>query len=45
MVRLLLAIVLGVVLAVAATVVASRTLVGVANGTASNSSLYQYGNR
>lgn len=45
MVRLLIAIVVGVVVAVGATVLVTNALVGVANGTASNASIYQYGTR
>ena len=45
MVRLLIAIAVGVVLAVGATFLVSSALAGVANGTPSNASLYQYGTR
>ena len=45
MIRLLIAIVVGVVLAAGAAVAASGVLAGAANGTPSQSSLYQYGNR
>jgi hypothetical protein len=45
MVRLLIVIAVGVVLGVGATFVVSSALAGVANGTASNASLYQYGTR
>jgi hypothetical protein len=43
--RLLIAIVVGVVLAVGASVLVTNGLAGVANGTPSNASIYQYGNR
>jgi hypothetical protein len=42
---LLIAVALGVVLAVGAAVAASDALAGVANGSPSTASLYQYGNR
>ncbi len=45
MVRLINAVVVGVVLAVGATVAAAHALTGVANGSPSSASLYQYGNR
>lgn len=45
MVRLLIAIVVGVVVAVGATFLVTNALAGVANGTPSNASLYQYGTR
>lgn len=45
MVRLLIAIVVGVVVAVGATVLVTNALAGVANGTSSNGSIYQYGTR
>jgi hypothetical protein len=45
MVRLLIAVAVGVVLALGATVLGTRALAGVANGTPSSASLYQYGNR
>ena len=45
MVRLLIAIVVGVVVAVGATVLVTNALAGAANGTPSNASLYQYGTR
>lgn len=45
MVRLLIAVALGIVLALGATVLGTRALAGVANGTPSSASLYQYGNR
>jgi len=45
MARLLIAIAVGVVLAVGAAVLVSNALVGVADGTPSNASLYQYGTR
>jgi hypothetical protein len=44
-VRLLIAIVVGVVLAVGATVLATNALAGLANGTPSKATLYQYGTR
>jgi hypothetical protein len=43
--RLLIAIAVGVVLAVGAAVLVSNALAGVANGTPSNASIYQYGTR
>lgn len=45
MVRLLIAIVVGVVVALGATVLATNALAGVANGSPSNGSIYQYGTR
>jgi hypothetical protein len=45
MIPVILAIVIGVVLAVGGAVIASNTLTGVSNGTPSNASVYQYGNR
>ncbi|MGH3068208.1 MAG: hypothetical protein ACRDND_03485 [Streptosporangiaceae bacterium] len=45
MARLLIAVALGIVLALGATVLGTRALAGVANGTPSSASLYQYGNR
>ncbi len=45
MARLLIAVVVGVVLAVGAAFLASDALAGVANGAPSNASLYQYGTR
>ncbi len=45
MARLLIAIAVGVVLAVGAAVLAGSALGSLSNGTASNSSLYQYGTR
>jgi hypothetical protein len=45
MARLLIAIAIGVVLAVGAAVLASGALAGVSNGTTSRASLYQYGAR
>jgi hypothetical protein len=44
-VRLLIVIAVGVVLGVGAALVVSNALGGVANGTPSNASLYQYGTR
>jgi hypothetical protein len=45
MARLLIAVAVGIVLALGATVLGTRALAGVANGTPSSASLYQYGNR
>ena len=45
MARLVVAIIAGVLLAVAATFLLTDALSGVANGSPSNASLYQYGNR
>jgi hypothetical protein len=45
MVRLLIAVAVGIVLALGATVLGTRALAGVANGKPSSASLYQYGNR
>jgi hypothetical protein len=45
MVRLLIVIAVGVVLGVGATFLVSSALAGVANGTPSNASLYQYETR
>ncbi len=45
MARLLIAIAVGVVLAVGAAVLAGGALAGLSNGTANTSSLYQYGTR
>jgi len=45
MVRLLIAVAVGVVLALGATALGTKALAGVANGTPSSASLYQYGNR
>jgi hypothetical protein len=45
MVRLLIAVAVGIVVALGATVLGTRALAGVANGTPSSASLYQYGNR
>ncbi len=45
MVRLLIAIVVGAVLAVGATIFASNVLVGLGNGTPTTQSLYNYGSR
>jgi hypothetical protein len=45
MVRLLIAVAVGIVLALGATVLGTKALAGVANGTPSSASLYQYGNR
>jgi hypothetical protein len=45
MIPVIVAIVVGVVLAVGGAVIASNTLTGVSNGTPSHASVYQYGNR
>jgi hypothetical protein len=45
MARLLIAVAVGIVLALGATVLGTKALAGVANGTPSSASLYQYGNR
>jgi hypothetical protein len=45
MTRLLIAVAVGIVLAVGATVAAVSALAGAANGTPASASLYQYGNR
>ena len=45
MIHLLIAVAVGIVLALGATVLGTRALAGVANGTPSSASLYQYGNR
>jgi hypothetical protein len=45
MARLLIAVALGIVLAVGATIAAASALTGVANGSPTSGSLYQYGNR
>jgi hypothetical protein len=45
MIRLLIAIVVGLVLAVGATMVTVNALSGVANGSPTNGTLYQYGDR
>ena len=45
MARLLIAVAVGVVLAAVAAFLASNALAGVANGTPSKASLYQYGSR
>lgn len=45
MARLLIALVVGIVLAVGATVATASALAGVANGSPTSGSLYQYGNR
>ncbi len=45
MVRLLIVIAVGVILGVGATFMVGSALAGVANGTPSNASLYQYGTR
>jgi hypothetical protein len=44
-IRLIIAIVVGAVIAVGATVLVDNVLGSAANGTPSNSSLYQYGTR
>jgi len=43
--RLIIAIVVGIVIAVGAVAVVDNVLSSASNGTASNSSLYQYGSR
>ena len=43
--RLIIAIVVGIVIAVGAVAVVQNVLTGAANGTPSSSSLYQYGQR
>jgi hypothetical protein len=45
MVRLIIAIVVGVVVAVGATVLVQNALTGQVNGTPSSQSIYQYGSR
>ncbi len=45
MIRLIVAIVVGIVVAVGATVLVENVLSSAANGTQSTSSLYQYGSR
>jgi hypothetical protein len=45
MVHLLIAVAVGIMLAVGAAYATSNALVGVANGAPSKASLYQYGNR
>jgi hypothetical protein len=45
MVHLLIAVALGIALAVGGAFAASSTLTGVVNGSPSKASLYQYGNR
>jgi hypothetical protein len=45
MIYLVIAVALGIVLAVGGAVAASSALTGVANGSPTNASLYQYGNR
>ena len=45
MVHLIIAVALGIALAVGGAFAASGALTGVANGTPTNASLYQYGNR
>ena len=45
MIHLIIAVALGIVLAVGGALAASGALTGVANGTPTNASLYQYGNR
>ena len=45
MVRLLVALAVGLVLAVGATAITSEVLSGVANGSPTNKTLYNYGNR
>jgi hypothetical protein len=43
--RLLIAVVVGIVIAIGAVALVENVLAGASNGTASNSSLYQYGSR
>jgi hypothetical protein len=45
MIPVILAIVVGVVLAVGGAVIATNTLTGISDGTPSHASVYQYGNR
>jgi hypothetical protein len=45
MARLLIAVAIGVVVGILAAFLATNALASVANGTPSNASLYQYGNR
>lgn len=45
MVRLIIAIVVGVVIAVGATVLVQNVLTSAVNGTSTNQSVYQYGSR
>lgn len=45
MIHLLIAIVLGIALAAGGAVAATNTFAGVADGTPTHASLYQYGNR
>ena len=45
MIHLIIAVALGIALAVGGAFAASSALTGVANGTPTNASLYQYGNR
>lgn len=45
MVRLLVAMVVGLVLAVGATAITTEVMTGIANGTPANKTLYNYGNR
>lgn len=45
MVRLIIAIVVGVVIAVGATVLVQNVLTGTVNGTPTSQSIYQYGDR
>ena len=45
MMRLVLAVVVGLVIAVAAVAIVENALASSANGTPSNATLYQYGNR
>jgi len=45
MIRLIIAVVLGIVVAVGATALVENALSSAANGTPSNASLYQYGSR
>ena len=43
--RLLIAVVVGIVIAIGAVALVENVLAGASNGTPSNSSLYQYGSR
>lgn len=45
MVRLLVAMAIGLVLAIGAAVITDEVLTGISNGQPSNASLYQYGSR
>jgi hypothetical protein len=45
MIRLIIAIAVGLVVAIGGVAIAENVLSGAANGTPSNASIYQYGNR